>query len=589
MKFIEDAKRTHYCGELRGTDDGANVVIMGWVHQVRDMGGQVFVLLRDRTGLVQLKFDKDSKAFEAGGDLRQEWVIAAAGKVEHRGDHINPDMATGEVEVAVTELEVLNQSATVPFVIRDETDAHEDLRLKYRYLDLRRPSVQQKLILRHKATAAARRYFEEAGFIEIETPLLMKSTPEGARDFLVPSRMHKGSFYALPQSPQIFKQISMIAGFDRYYQIARCFRDEDLRADRQLEFTQIDVEMSFINEEDLMSVMEGLMAQMSSELHGRKLELPLPRIPYAEAMDRFGKDAPDLRFGMELKDASAVFAGSGFGVFKSIVEGGGTVRGICVPGGAGKSRKQIESLTPVAAPYGAKGIAWVKVTGEGFSGSIAKFLDEAAQAEVVKLFDANEGDLLLFVGGDAGVVLPSLAALRSHLGPEIYPERVGDFKFCWVYDFPMFEYNEEDDRYVAMHHPFTQPKPDDLHLLETEPGKVRARAYDMVLNGVELGGGSIRIHTPELQSKVFAALGIGEEEAQHKFGFLLEALKYGTPPHGGIAFGMDRVVMLFAGSDSIREVIAYPKTTSGTDLMAGSPTTVDSRQLKELGIDLAKK
>ena len=589
MAFIEDLQRTHYCGELRGTDAGNQVVLMGWVHQVRDMGGQVFVLLRDRTGLVQLKFDKDSKAFEAGGGLRQEWVVGAAGKVEHRGDHVNRDMATGEVEVAVTELEVLNKAATVPFVIRDETDAHEDLRLKYRYLDLRRPSVQQKMLLRHKATAVTRRYFEEAGFIEIETPLLMKSTPEGARDFLVPSRMHKGSFYALPQSPQIFKQISMVAGFDRYYQIARCFRDEDLRADRQLEFTQIDVEMSFINENDLMSVMEGLMARLSGELHGRSLELPLPRIPYAEAMERFGKDAPDMRFGMELKDASQLFAGAGFGVFKSIVEGGGTVRGICVPGGATRSRKQIEALTPVAEPYGAKGIAWVKVTDEGLTGSIAKFLDDGVREELLKLLEASEGDLLLFVGGDAGVVLPSLAALRTHLGPEVYPERVGDFKFCWVYDFPMFEYDEEDDRYVAMHHPFTQPKPEDLHLLESDPAKVRARAYDMVLNGVELGGGSIRIHTPELQSKVFTALGIDEEEAQHKFGFLLEALKYGAPPHGGIAFGMDRVVMLFAGADSIREVIAFPKTTSGTDLMAGSPTTVDARQLKELGIDLAKK
>ena len=584
MKFVDEVKRTHMCGALRGTDDRNSVVLMGWIDQVRDMGGRYFMLLRDRTGVVQLRFDKGTPAFDTAGTLRNEWVVAVTGTVEHRGDNANRNMPTGEVEVVVAEAQVLNRAATPPFVIRDDTDASEELKLKYRYLDLRRPVMQDKLIKRAIVNRVTRRFLDAQEFLELETPTLMKSTPEGARDFLVPSRLHRGSFYALPQSPQLFKQIFMVAGYDRYYQIARCYRDEDLRADRQPEFTQIDIEMSFASEDDIMGVVEGLMADLVKEVTGREVTLPVRRMHYDEAMDRYGIDRPDLRFGMEIRDGAKIFKRSEFGLFKAILEGGGMTRGICVPGAADRSRKQLDELTKFVGIYGARGLVWLKVTEDGLTGPVAKFLGPELQQELLALMGANVGDLLLFVGGDKKVVNASLAALRTRLGPEIYPERLDDFEFCWVHEFPMFELDEEENRLVAMHHPFTQPVPEHLDLLASAPEKVYSRAYDIILNGVELGGGSIRIHDMEMQKAVFDAMKISNEEAEAKFGFFLEALKYGAPPHGGLALGLDRIVMMLAGTSSIRDVIAFPKTTSGTCLMTASPGAVDGRQLDELGL-----
>ncbi len=584
MKFVDEVKRTHMCGALRGTDDGKPVVLMGWIDQIRDMGGRYFMLLRDRTGVVQLRFDKETPTFETAGSLRNEWVVAIAGTVEHRGDNINPDMPTGEVEVVVAEAGILNSAATPPFVIRDDTDASEELKLKYRYLDLRRPMMQDKLIKRALVNRVTRRFLDDDGFLELETPTLMKSTPEGARDFLVPSRLHRGSFYALPQSPQLFKQIFMVAGYDRYYQIARCYRDEDLRADRQPEFTQIDIEMSFASEEEIMKVVEGLMAALVKEVTGREVTLPVRRMHYDEAMDKYGIDRPDLRFGMEIQNGADIFKRSEFGLFKGILEGGGLARGITVPGAAGRSRKQLDELTKFVGIYGARGLVWLKVTDDGLTGPVAKFLGPELQQELVASMEAKVGDLLLFVGGDKKIVNASLAALRTRLGPEIYPERMDDFEFCWVHEFPMFEKDEEEDRLVAMHHPFTQPLPEHMELLKTAPEKVYSRAYDIIMNGVELGGGSIRIHDMDMQKAVFDAMKISAEEAEAKFGFFLEALKYGAPPHGGLALGLDRIVMMLAGTTSIRDVIAFPKTTSGTCLMTASPGPVDGRQLDELGL-----
>ncbi len=586
MMFVNQIRRTHMCGDLRGTDSGRKAVLMGWVQQVRNLGGHLFVMLRDRTGVVQLILEKDSLAFELAVPVRSEWVLAVEGLVRHRGENVNRDMATGEVEVLVELLEVLNRSETPPFVLRDDTDAHEELRLKHRYLDLRRPILQDRMIRRSKANSITRTYLEGRGFLDMETPVLMKSTPEGARDFLVPSRVHKGEFYALPQSPQIFKQILMMAGYDRYYQIARCFRDEDLRADRQPEFTQVDIEMSFINEQDIMELVEGLMKKLVEGLTGSKVDLPFPRLTYQEAMNLYGSDRPDLRFDMPVVDLTGMFGDSEFSVFREAARSGGMVRGIRVPQLSSASRKELDALTELVKPYGAKGLAWLKVEEDQLAGSIAKFLTQPEQEQIRHEMDVKVGDLILVAAGAAKVVLSALGALRVHLGPLIFPSRLKDYRFCWVVDFPMFEYDEEAQRWCAMHHPFTQPRPEDLQWLDSDPGRVKARAYDVVMNGVELGGGSIRIHDTRLQERIFNALGLSQESARVKFGFLLDALKYGAPPHGGLALGMDRIVMLLTGAASIRDVIAFPKTASATCLMTESPSVVADDQLAELGLAL---
>ena len=535
--FISELKRTHTCGALRASDIGSEVVLMGWVATHRDLGGYRFVDLRDRFGVTQLSFDpeRDAALFEQSGDLRSEWVVAVQGNVIGRGTNTNKNMATGEVEVVVTRLQVLNKAVPPKFPIRDEVDASEDLRLEYRFLDLRRGPIQQKIVTRAKVTGIVRNYLQEHGFLDLETPVLTKSTPEGARDYLVPSRVHPGEFYALPQSPQLFKQLYMIAGFDRYFQITRCFRDEDLRADRQPEFTQIDIEMSFIDREDIYALCEGMMKDVWREILNYDLQLPLPRMSYHEAMDRFGVDNPDMRYGLELRSVSDLVAESGFSVFAQTVSGGGVVKGICVPGGENLSRKQLDDATEFVKRYGAKGLAWAKVGSDGWSGPIAKFFPSHEQAAINARFDAAIGDALLFVADRAAVVAPALGQLRKSLAAErgLIPE--GVWKFVWVTDFPLLEWDEASGRWFAMHHPFTSPRVEDIPLFETDPGAILARAYDLVLNGNELGGGSIRIHDQELQGKLFSILGITPEEAELKFGFLLKALRHGAPPHGGLA------------------------------------------------------
>lgn len=591
LEKMEKWVRSSYCGQVSEADIGTEVTLMGWVQRRRDHGGLIFIDLRDREGLVQLVFDPDSSgdAHSKAHDLRSEFVIAARGLVRTRPEGtLNPNLKTGVIEVEVKHLEVLNDSAALPFMIEEETDVSEITRLKYRYLDLRRAPLQRKLMLRHKVAMATRNYLSENGFLEIETPVLTKSTPEGARDYLVPSRLNPGHFYALPQSPQIFKQILMISGFDRYFQVVRCFRDEDLRADRQPEFTQIDAEMSFVDCEDVIAVMEGLIGRIFSEA-GIQTAPPFARMTYAEAVGRFGLDNPDIRFALELVDLTSALSGSGFKVFSDAAAKKGVIKAICVKGGATFSRKDLDDLTEVAASYGAKGLAWVKVTGEGWQSPIAKFLTEEEKAAIAEALSAGAGDLILFAADRAQVANTVLGRLRLNVGARLGLIPEGVHKFVWITDFPMFEYDDAERRFVAVHHPFTAPMDEDLDKLETDTASVRAKAYDLVLNGVEIGGGSIRIHRSDVQAKVFSLLGISKEDADERFGFLLEALKYGTPPHGGIAFGLDRVLAIMTGSESIRDVIAFPKTQKATDIMSDAPSTVDQKQLDEIFIRLAKK
>jgi aspartyl-tRNA synthetase len=587
IENLDGWKRTHYLGELRLEHIGQIVTLMGWVHRRRDHGGLIFLDLRDREGLAQavLYPDISPEAHTVGHQVRGEYVVAVRGKVTPRPPETeNPELASGRVEVQVIDLHILNRSRTPVFPVDEDGDVGEDLRLKYRYLDLRRPSLQKKLMMRHRAATSVRRFFDTHGFVEVETPVLTRSTPEGARDFLVPSRLNPSQFYALPQSPQLFKQLLMVAGFDRYYQIVKCFRDEDLRADRQPEFTQIDVEMSFVSADDVMDTMEEMVATLWREILGESLETPFPRISYAEAIARYGTDAPDLRFALELADVSAAVAGSDFKVFANVTASGGEVKGINAKGaGSAFSRKEIDDLAGFVAPFGAKGLAWIRIQPDGeWQSPIAKFLDDATRSGLHQALSPEPGDLLLFVADEPRVTNLALARLRVHLAQKLGLIPEGQRSFCWVTDFPLLEYDPEEKRHVALHHPFTSPRPEDLPLLDTEPTAARAQAYDLVLNGTEVGGGSIRIHRSDVQEKVFRTLGIDEEEARAKFGFLLEGLSFGAPPHGGIAFGFDRLLMFLTEAASIRDVIAFPKTQKGTCLMTDAPSPVDPRQLQEL-------
>ena len=584
-------KRTHNCGELRKEHIGREVVLAGWVHSVRDHGGVIFVDLRDRYGLTQVVFKPDSSGdtYAESEQLRTEYVIAVRGQVVARlPENVNPNLPTGEVEVPVVELEILNRSETPPFEIEDESAVATDLRLRYRYLDLRRAPMREGLVFRHRVFQTIRRYFDERGFIDVETPVLTRSTPEGARDYLVPSRVNQGGFYALPQSPQLFKQLLMIAGFDKYAQIVKCFRDEDLRADRQPEFTQLDVEMAFTDQEEIIELIEGMTAAVFKENMDREIETPFPRFTYAEAMDLYGTDRPDIRFGMTLKSIEDLAQQSEFRVFRSVVDKGGQVRGFRLPGGADLSRKDLDELTEWVKQFGAKGLAWFRVEPDKLSSPIQKFFPAPVLAELRRRMECEAGDVIFFVADKPAVVAQALSELRVHLAKTrgLIPEN--EFRFCWVLDFPLFEYNEEEKRPDPSHHPFTSPREDDLAFLEERPLEVKAKAHDIILNGVEIGGGSIRIHDLAVQQRVFRLLGISEEEAREKFGFLLDALRYGAPPHGGIALGLDRVVMLLLGRDSIREVIAFPKTQRAVCLMTQAPAPVDDRQLRELGLHRRK-
>jgi len=572
--------RTHTCGALRAADVGAEVVLLGWIHRIRDLGGVTFLDIRDRAGVSQVVVRENDALMAIAKRLRSEYVVGVSGVVQRRSeDTINPKLATGEVEVLAREIRLLNEARTPPFQIAEDTPVSEDVRLKYRYLDLRRSRLQQNIGLRHRVSMAVRRYFDANGFWEIETPILAKSTPEGARDFLVPSRVHPGEFYALPQSPQIFKQILMIAGADRYFQIVRCFRDEDQRADRQLEFTQVDVEVSFARPETIYALIEPLMQQIFREI-GRDVTLPIRRMSYAEAIARYGSDKPDLRFGLDIHDLSDVFADSEFRVFKQIVAGGGVVRGFAVPGGNKYTRSQIDLLVDQAKQMGFTGLIWVRPGAPPLSS--VKALSEAALRPALDKARVGADDLLLMAAGPADQTSKLLGQLRLAIAKKENLLDGGRFEFLWVTDFPLLEYHEEDGRWYSMHHPFTSPMDEDVSKLESDPGTVRAKAYDLVLNGSEIGGGSIRIHDAALQARIFQRLGISGEEAKLRFGFFLEALEYGTPPHGGIALGLDRIVAILAGESSIREVIAFPKTATAVDLMAGAPSPVDAKQLREL-------
>ena len=582
--------RTHRCTEVSGSNIGEQVTVMGWVQKRRNLGSLIFVDLRDRSGLLQIVFDENdigAAGFEKAGTLRSEFVIAVVGGVEKRSGAVNPNLKTGDIEIRATELRVLSEAQTPPFPVEDGINTKDELRLKYRYLDLRRPELQKNLILRSKAARVIRDFLCEEGFLEIETPMLTKSTPEGARDYLVPSRVHPGNFYALPQSPQLFKQLLMCSGYDRYFQLARCFRDEDLRADRQPEFTQVDMELSFVDVDDVIDVNERLLAKLFKETIGVEVPLPIPRMTWAEAMNRFGSDKPDIRFGMELVDVSDVVKGCGFGVFSGALEAGGTVRGINAKGQGGMPRKKIDALVDFAKGYGAKGLAYLAVQEDGsLKSSFAKFMTEEELKALVERMEGEPGDLLLFAADKTKLVWDVLGGLRLELAKQLGLLDKNEYKFLWITEFPQFEYSEEEGRYVAMHHPFTMPMEEDLPLLKTDPGKVRAKAYDITLNGTEIGGGSVRIFQEEVQEQMFEALGFTKEEAYERFGFLLNAFKYGVPPHAGLAYGLDRLIMLMAKVDSIRDVIAFPKVKDASCLMTDAPNVVDQKQLDELGLEI---
>ncbi|MEH6942351.1 aspartate--tRNA ligase [Bacillus sp. JJ722] len=582
--------RSYFCGEVSESAIGEKVTLKGWVQKRRDLGGLIFIDLRDRTGIVQVVFNPDlsTEALAIAEKIRNEYVISLVGTVVARAEEtVNPNLNTGKIEVTVEEVTILNEAKTPPFLIDDKAEVSEDLRLKYRYIDLRRPKMYETFKMRHDVTKTVRNYLDSEGFLDIETPMLTKSTPEGARDYLVPSRVHDGEFYALPQSPQLFKQLLMVSGFERYYQIARCFRDEDLRADRQPEFTQIDIETSFMSQEDIMSMTESMMQKVMKDVKGIDITLPLPRMTYDEAMSRFGSDKPDTRFGLELVDVSEIVKDSSFKVFASAVATGGQVKAINVKGAAEKySRKDIDALGAFAAVYGAKGLAWLKVDAEGLKGPIAKFFEGEEGAALQATLEAQDGDLLLFVADNKTVVADALGALRVKLGKELGLIDENVFNFLWVTDWPLLEYDAESGRYFAAHHPFTMPFREDLDKLDSEPQNVRAQAYDLVLNGYELGGGSLRIFERDVQEKMFEVLGFSAEEAKEQFGFLLDAFEYGTPPHGGIALGLDRLVMLLAGRSNLRDTIAFPKTASASCLLTSAPSQVSVDQLIELRLAL---
>ena len=583
---MKGLKRTHRCTEVSKADCGSTVTVMGWVQKRRNLGSLIFVDLRDRSGLLQIIFDeKDigTEGFEKAYTLRNEYVIAVVGRVEMREGAVNEGLKTGEIEIRATELRVLSEAETPPFPIEENSQTKEELRLKYRFLDLRRPDIQKNLMLRSKVTTEVRNFLAEEGFLEIETPILIKSTPEGARDYLVPSRVHPGHFYALPQSPQIFKQLLMCSGYDRYFQIAKCFRDEDLRADRQPEFTQIDMELSFVDVDDVIDVNERLLARVFKNILGVEVPLPIPRMTWQEAMDRFGSDKPDIRFGMELHDVSELVKDCGFSVFTNALAAGGSVRGINANGQGSMPRKKIDALVEFAKGYGAKGLAYLVINPDGtYKSSFAKFMTEEELTALVQALDGQPGDLLLFAADKNKVVWDVLGALRIEIAKNLGLLKKDDYKFLWVTEFPLLEWDEEEKRFVAMHHPFTMLMEEDFDKLESDPGAVRAKAYDIVLNGTELGGGSVRIFQNDIQNKMFDLLGFTKEQAQEQFGFLLNAFKYGVPPHAGLAFGLDRLIMLMTGSDSIREVIAFPKVKDASDLMTEAPGRVDEKQLKEL-------
>ncbi|WP_411337329.1 aspartate--tRNA ligase [Enterocloster lavalensis] len=585
-------KRSHRCTEVTTANIGQDVTVMGWVQKSRNKGGIIFVDLRDRSGILQIIFEESdcgAENFAKAEKLRSEFVIAVTGRVEARSGAVNPNLATGAIEVRAKSMRVLSESETPPFPIEENSKTKEELRLKYRFLDLRRPDLQRNMMVRSRVATLTRAFLADEGFLEIETPTLIKSTPEGARDYLVPSRVHPGSFYALPQSPQLFKQLLMCSGYDRYFQIARCYRDEDLRADRQPEFTQIDMELSFVDVDEVLDVNERLLQKLFKEICDYDLPLPLPRMTWQEAMDRFGSDKPDLRFGMELQDVSDVVKGCEFAVFKNALENGGSVRGINAEGQGHMPRKKIDALVEYAKGFGAKGLAYVAINEDGsLKSSFAKFMTEEEMGALVAAMGGKPGDLLLFAADRNKVVYDVLGNLRLGLARQLDLLKKDDFKFLWVTEFPLLEYSEEEGRFVAMHHPFTMPMDEDLQYIDSDPGRVRAKAYDIVLNGVEMGGGSVRIHQGDVQSKMFEVLGFTPERANDQFGFLLEAFKYGVPPHAGLAYGFDRMVMLMVGADSIRDVIAFPKVKDASCLMTEAPTPVDPAQLKELGIEVAE-